>query len=382
MSATAAGLSLQTFARGLVNDARRMSLPLLGVSGVLLAVGVLFIYGTGHQTGGRFALLWVRQVQWICLGSGAMLVAAFLDYRWLGRYSWLVYLGTLALLGLVLVIGIKVNGARSWLRIGPGMNLQPSELAKLGVMIPVAYLASRPYMQLQRWRELVPFAFLAAPPVLLIGLQPDYGSALSILPFVVGIVFVSGLRWRIIWISLAAVLVFSPAMYRYGLADHQKERLRVFLNPGAASRDASWNARQSLLAVGSGGLRGKGYMRGTQNVLGFLPRTVAPSDFVFSVIAEETGFVGSTAVVGLLATFVILCVYVASKAPDRFGRNLAAGIAILVSTHIYINVGMTVGMAPIIGIPLPFVSYGGSFMILMMSCLGILQSIYIRREVF
>jgi rod shape determining protein RodA len=346
----------------------------------LLAVGLLFIYGTGQQTGGIFTNMWQRQVRWFLLGCGPMFFLAAVDYRRLGRFSWLIYGGALVLLVAVLLFGETRNNARSWLPVLPGMSLQPAELAKFGLLLVLAWLGGRPYTDFARWRFILAFLGLTAVPIVLIGLQPDLGSALVLAPIAVGIAFVSGLRWRHLLAGAATLLVLSPLAYRFVLAPHQRARLRTFLKPRANPTREGWNARQSLLAVGSGGVSGKGFMHGTQNVLGFLPRRVAPTDFIFSVIAEESGFVGASLLLGTFAVLLLLCLSIASRAPDPFGRNIACGIAILFATHIYINVGMTMGMAPIIGIPLPFVSYGGSFMLLMLSCIGLLQSIHIRRD--
>jgi rod shape determining protein RodA len=372
---------VRSFAGQMLVKLRASSTLLTLVTGGLIATGLLFIYGIGQQNGGGFTGYWIRQLVWIGLGGCGAIALALTDYRKLGRWSWLIYLVSLGLLVAVLIPGIgrEINGASSWIVLGPA-TLQPSETAKFGLIIMMAYLASRPYVRFERLRALLPFAIVAGIPMMLIGLQPDYGSAMVLIPLTVVILFVSGLPIR--WLAIAGVicLLLAPPIYYRGLADHQRKRILVFLNPSRDLTGAGWNARQSLLAVGSGGIMGKGYMNGTQNMLGFLPSTVAPTDFIFSVIGEETGFVGSCLLLGFFAAYLILCVYVAGRAPDRFGRNLACGIAALIATHLYVNVGMTIGMAPVIGIPLPYVSYGGSFMIVMMACFGLLQSIYIHRD--
>jgi len=359
---------------------RRMSWLLLAVVGCLCSIGIAFIFAIGRQQGGGFALVWQNQTMWVVIGLVGMLVLAAIDYEWLGRGSHLIYVGSIALLIAVLLIGREIHGARSWIVLPGGKTLQPAEFVKLGVILPVAWLASRQSMHLDRWRHLFPFALLLALPMALIALQPDYGSAMVLVPIVVGIVFVAGLPAR--WLVYAGLIValLSPIIFHQVLAEHQRNRIRIFLNPSSDTTRSGWNARQSLLAVGSGGLSGKGFMNGTQNTLGYLPRNVSHTDFIFSVIAEETGFVGSTAVIVLEVLILLLSVYIASRACDEFGRNVACGIAVMFCCHVYINIGMTVGMAPIIGIPLPFVSSGGSFMLLTMSCIGILQSIYIRRR--
>jgi rod shape determining protein RodA len=163
------------------------------------------------------------------------------------------------------------------------------------------------------------------------------------------------------------------------LSDYQRDRIEVFLHPGKYPTGAGWNKRQSEIAVGSGGLTGKGFMRGTQNILGFLPRTVAPTDFIFSVIAEEMGFAGSMAVLALYGVLLVCGIYVSMVARDKLGRVLCVGIVTMLFTHVFVNVAMTIGLAPIVGIPLPLVSYGGTFMVITLGALGLIQSVYVRR---
>lgn len=370
---------------------RRMNFLLLLLVAVAMGVGVAFIYGAGQQTGDDLAAIWKRQLLWIAIGGGLMLGFAAIDYDLLGRASGVIYGAAMGLLVLVLLYGSTRNGATSWLRVMPGVTVQPSEFAKLGLIIITARLAARQSVSLQRISHVVPFLLLLALPFGLVLLQPDLGSGLVFVPVSLAIMFISGLRVRWLVYALVAAIVVSPIVWKKGFRDHHRRRVYTFVypaipkfllgdRPAPKANDEAWNVRQSLLAVGSGGMWGKGYMQGVQNALGFLPPNVAPTDFIFSVIAEETGFAGSIALIGVLWGIVLLSVYTAMRARDPFGRNLACGIAVLFCVHIYINIGMTIGMAPIIGIPLPFVSSGGSFMFLMLSCVGILQSIYIRRR--
>ncbi len=361
---------------------KKMNLLLLFLVYASIGYGIIFIYGTGQQTGGSFSGFWIKQLIWMSIGTVIMLKIASMDYVMLGKYSWLVYLITVFLLVAVLLIGSRINGAKSWLRIIPGVTIQPSEFAKLGLIISLSWHASRPSVKFKYITEVIPSLCLTLVPVVLILLQPDHGSASILLPIALAILFISGIKKKWILYGMIFTLAMSPFIYKHGLKEHQKKRLEIFLSPSKNATNEGWNARQSLLAVGSGGLSGKGYMKGTQNVLGFLPRKVAPTDFIFSVIAEETGFIGSSLLILIFCTIILTALYISIKASDNFGRNLACGIAILLCVHVYINIGMTMGMAPIIGIPLPFVSYGGSFMILMLSCVGILQSVYIKKRTY
>ena len=378
---------------------------------LLLCVGIAFIYGAGQEVGGDFASMWKRQVGWALCGLLFFFTVVLFDYRLLGRWSWALYGLGLLLLALVFPFGAELNNAKSWLKLpGTAIRIQPAELAKPATLVFIAWLASRPFFRHSHVDLLALPAFLAVSvPVLLIALQPDYGTALVFFPFTFAIVFAAGLSWRWILPGFALVLIAAPLVYPR-LAPHQRDRIKVFLEPPAdgllamtapllpaneeaalmatkerffkrstAVIDTDWNAHQSLLAVGSGGLWGKGFMHGTQHVLGFLPRTVAPTDFIFSVIAEETGFVGAGAVLCAFMGLILCMVRTALLASDDFGSYLACGVAVFFFTHVFINVGMTMRATPIIGIPLPFVSYGGSFMLGTMLCAGLAQSVHVRR---
>ena len=397
---------------------RAMNWPLMILVYGLVLVGVAFIYGTGAQT--RDILIgfegkWIKQLVWAGLGSCLMMGIALMDYRRLNRYAAVVYFGTVVMLIAVLIpgIGSSVHGARSWFMLGP-FSVQPSEFAKWGTLVSVAALAGQTGVKFDSPWQLMPFVLLAGLPTALVIIQPDMGSAMVMGPVLVAILIISGakIRW-FVNLGLIACLL-APVMFVYGLKRHQKERVLSFSLPAVQEavtweimddvpggdrvkdweaswrtdpqkrRDLhewTWNAEQSQLAVGSGGWLGKGYMQGTQNTLGFLPRTVAPTDFIFSVIAEETGFVGSVGLLTILAGVLLLCIHTATKADDAFGRNLCIGVAALIAFHIFINVGMTIGVLPVIGIPLPFISYGGSFMWLCMACIGLVQSVHIRRRI-
>lgn len=371
-------MMLPRFFRYAAQRLRRLDFSLLTLCGALLFAGVLFVYGTGQHTGGRFASFWMKQLIWIALGGIAFGVTVLVDYRWLGKWSWLFYLGSVVLLILVLGMGREIHGARSWLVI-PGGTLQPSELGKPATLLALAWVGSRPTRWFGRLKLAVGVLVLAGVPMFLIALQPDYGTALVYLPVALVIVFLGGISYK--WLLAAGIAVLLMAPVGYGsLAEHQKERIQTFVHPSDDISDAGWNAHQSLLAVGSGGLWGKGYMKGTQHVLGFLPRTVAPTDFVFSVVAEETGFVGAGAMVCAFFGILVCCLRAAVLAPDRFGMFLASGAAVLFFVHTYVNIGMTIRAAPIIGIPLPFVSYGGSFMLCTMITVGLVQNVYIGRN--
>jgi rod shape determining protein RodA len=301
----------------------------------------------------------------------------------------------------VLIFGRTIYGAKRWLMLVGEIGVQPSELAKVGTIMLLAGRLSEPGRALNRPLELLQILALVAIPAGLIMLQPDLGTAMVFLPTAMVLMFVAGVPFRYVGglAGIGAVLVgfvlaalFLPAMLGAGeatqqriasfsgLSDYQRVRIEVFFYPEKDPLGAGWNKRQSEIAVGSGGLKGKGYLRGTQNILGFLPRSVAPTDFIFSVVSEEKGFVGSVSVLVLFAMLIGCCVWAGLLTLDPLGRLLCTGIASLIFFHVFINVAMTIGLMPITGLPLPLLSYGGTFMIVMMSALGIIQSVYIRSD--
>lgn len=414
------GSELTAFLHAAAAKWARLHWPLLLAVAAIMTLGVCFIYGVGVESAGLlpgYEHKWAKQLIWAGLGGALMLLLAATDYQVLGHWSWAMYGGILALLVAVLVpgIGSQLNGARSWLVLGP-LSLQPAEPAKLGTLLALAWLAAQPQTRFDTWGQLVPFVLIAGLPLTLIALQPGLGSAAVLAPLTLAVLLVSGLPWRFLGYLALLALVAAPVIFAVGLRPYQRQRVVTYLLPllhaapaatravestsppgtaapapvlphwlaalvpdgGGAVHD-DWNARQSQLAVGSGGWDGKGFLKGTQNTLGFLPRTVAPTDFIFSVIAEETGFLGCAALILLYGVVLVCALHIAAKARDAFGRNLAVGVATLIAVHVFVNIGMTIGLVPIIGIPLPFVSYGGSFMLLMLSGVGLLHSIHLHR---
>ncbi len=365
--------------RQFIRDLKQVDCVLFFLCAMLLLTGCIFLYGAGAQIGGEFSHYWWRQLQWAGVGTVCMFGVMAVDYRVLGRWSWLLYLTGLFLLVLVLVFGREINGARSWLVLPGGRTLQPSELMKPAVILLLAWCMSHRGISHFRAEKLVLTSIITGLPFLLIALQPDLGTGLVYLPIACVILFINGLRVKWMVITLIVVIALAPVGHRF-LRPHQQERIRTFMHPSEDVSDAGWNAHQSLIAVGSGGLWGKGYMQGTQHVLGFLPRTVASNDFIFSVIAEESGFIGSGAMVCAFIGLILCCLRVAATAADKFGAYIAIGAAAMYFIHVYVNIGMTIQAAPIIGIPLPFVSYGGSYMICTMISLGLVQNVYMRRH--
>lgn len=369
---------------------------------LLLTIGVFFIYSaTFVSEDVEMRPLYLRQLAWVGIGLFLYVAVALLDYRQWKRWQWGIYGATLLLLVLVLFMGHTIYGARRWIMLIGGIGIQPAEFAKLSTIILLAGRLSEPGRNKRRPYELLLTLLWVALPTALILQQPDLGTAMVFVPTAFVIMFIAGVPFRyigglagigVLLVLLLLAALFLPARLGLsepwqeriagatGLSEYQQARIEVFVNPAADPLGAGWNRRQSEIAVGSGGFWGKGYLQGTQNVLGYLPRSVAPTDFIYSVIAEERGFVGSVTV--LVLFFLLFCagLLTAARILDSHGRLLCVGIMSLLFFHVFINIAMTVGLMPITGLPLPLLSYGGSFMMVTMAGLGIVQSVCIRSD--
>ncbi|OGV38145.1 MAG: rod shape-determining protein RodA [Lentisphaerae bacterium GWF2_49_21] len=345
----------------------------------LITFGVVFIYGTGQQVGDKAAFLWKKQLIWAGMGFAVwILMAFFLDYRKLLEFTPFFYLACLIGLVLVLKLGVDLNGARRWFSFA-GVSIQPSEFAKFGVLLMAAWMLSIKGFDVNKLTHLFILGVACGVPFLLVVIEPDLGTSIVFIPMICAVLFSAGLKWKWIFLGLFLAAAAVPSIYPF-LKEYQKERIRVFLNPERDPENRGWNSLQSQLAVGSGGAFGKGFMQGTQNTLGFLPKNVSYTDFIYSVIAEESGFVGAVTVVFLYCLLIFSALRAAVFAPDNFGRYIAVGIAGVFFAHSFVNIGMTIKLMPITGIPLPLISYGGTFMIVTMVFLGFIQSIYSRRQ--
>ncbi len=322
----------------------------------------------------------ILQLIWIGLGLVVMgLIIIIVDYSRLAHLSPLFYGLVLGLLLLVLAVGQTVHGSARWLTIGP-ITVQPGELSKIAIIIMLGtYLSSRSSRQLQTFHTLVWSLGYVMVPAALIFLQPDLGTPVVLVFICFFVMFLAGVKLTQLGaVAFALVMLFATAWSAGVIRDYHKERLTAFLNPDEDPQGAGWQIRQSLIAIGSGHLLGKGLFQGTQSRLAFIP--YQEEDFVFTVVGEEWGFAGCLALLGLLAVLMWRSLAICWEAKDRFGRLVAGGIAALFLIHITANVGMTLGLAPVKGMTLPFVSYGGSSMIVNYIAVGILQSIYMRKR--
>ena len=341
----------------------------------LSTIGLLAVRSAAAEIGaGHFA----RQLSWVAAGLAAMLVAFAIDYQKLLAGSPLLYAGGLVALVLVLPFGHRAGGAVGWLRFG-SVGIQPSEFAKLATAVVLAYylsIASERYLTL---RQLLAVVGIAAAPMLLAALQPDLGGAAMFVPMVAGAVLVAGVRWQVVAVSFSIVLVVGAAIWLFGMRDYQRQRVRTFLAPASDPLGAGYQVRQSKIAVGSGQLLGRGYRQGTQSQLRFLP--ARHTDFILAVVAEELGFAGVAAVLGLYGWLLAAIASVAQRARDRGGLLLVVALASIVAFHVLYNSAMVIGLVPITGIPLPFLSYGGSFTLVNWMIVGLILNVDYRRHV-
>ena len=290
----------------------------------------------------------------------------------------LFYPAVIVVLILVLKFGPVRNNTRRWIDIGP-VSLQPSELGKMAVLFAVAWLASLKRININKvwWIGLV--LLLTVIPFFLIYKEPDLGTAIVLIPLAAAILFAANLRWIYILLIVVFCAGLTPVAWM-NMKTYQKERILTFLDPERDPYKRGWNAIQAEIAVGTGGMTGKGYRNGTHTTLGYLPKMVADSDFIFPVIAEETGFVGAFSVILLYGLLLFSILRTALLASDLFGRYLCVGIAAILMTHVFINIGMCIRLVPVTGLPLPFISYGGTFLVAMLCYLGIAQSVYAHRN--
>ena len=344
-------------------------------------IGLINLYSATH---GPQALglsrLFIQQIIWLVGGWTLYILFTFVDYQLFQRLAYVFYGLNVFFLVLVDLIGKTALGAQRWLDLG-FFRYQPSETMKMVmIMVLARHLSNIDTSKGLGWRELFVPAVLLALPFGLTVVQPDLGTAMMLFFISLTMLAFVGIR-RQIWISAILVaMIAAPVVWNFGLKEYQKDRIFTFLDPGRDPRGAGYNSIQSKIAVGSGKFFGKGFRQGTQAQLEFLPER--HTDFIYSVLSEEHGFVGSLTTIGLYVTLLILGVGIASQARDRFGALMAIGVLAYCFWHMCINIGMVIGLLPIVGIPLPLLSYGGSGMLTTMVGLGIVSGVSFRRFIF
>lgn len=344
---------------------------------ILVSIGLCALFSATQASGyDEFK----KQIMWILISIPIMIVIVAIDYHSITKISPILY--GIMLVALVAVLFTKpVNGATSWFNVG-SVSIQPAEFAKIIVILAVAYLMSKIQEkgkdQISKPLQLLKVLAVVAVPVLLIIKQPDYGTAMAFMVAIVLMLFTAGIKKRYIISGILIVAIMLPVAYFFILPDHAKSRIDVFLNPNLDPRGAGYNVIQSKLAIGAGEFLGMGFLKGNQTQLGFLyPKS---TDFIFAVIGEELGFIIAATVVIAYVVLITRAIYVAKTAKDNLGSYIAIGIAGIFLFHMTENIGMTMGLLPITGVPLPFVSYGGSSLLTNFIMIGLLLNISGRRQ--
>ncbi len=351
---------------------------LMGVTVLIAGVGLLTLYSavTADPPPAPQKILFFKQIVWFCIGIAVMIVAFSFNYRLLDRWAYPVYCACVLMLLGVILFGKLAGGSRRWLILGP-VHLQPSELIKIAVVVVLAkYYSKNMNSGGFSLRELVRPVLVVAVPFGLIVAQPDLGTAGLIALIAVSITLFAKVERRSLAILLASGMAVFPAVWSL-LRDYQKQRILTFLNPDQDPLGSGYHIIQSKIAIGSGMMSGKGYLQGTQNALSFLPEE--HTDFIFSVLAEEWGFAGSVALIVLFLVLILWGLSIAHRCRDPFGTALAVGITALLFWQVVINIGMTMGLMPVVGVPLPLISYGGSSTLTVAICIGLLMNVSMRR---
>lgn len=351
--------------------------------GIVISTLMLIFYGfiaissaTQITNGGSTNSLKIQIIAFI-LGIIAVLIILLIDYKTFGDNYVLIYSMNIFLLVLVLVIGFSTKGTKGWIDLGP-VNLQPSEIVKLGYILTFAKYLEKKKDKLDRIVDVLPALLHLGVVVVLILLQPDFGTALVFIFISVFMLYAAGINHKLVAATFAAFVFSIPVVWHF-LKDYQKDRILVFLNPELEPLGKGYNVLQSLTAIGSGQFLGKGLFKGTQNNLGFIPER--HTDFIFSVIGEELGLIGTVAVVLLFLWLILRCIHIAKVSKDDYGMLITVGVISMLLFHILENIGMTIGLMPVTGIPLPFISYGGSSLLTNMAAIGLVLNVGMRRQV-
>ncbi len=393
----------------------------------LMVLSSLFIFSATYRDDHLLPPQVKSQWLWFGIGLALYFLISMIDYHWICRHSWLIYTGVFSLL--ILVFRSRpIFGARRWIEIGH-YNIQPSEFAKISILLALCYYLSRCMGQLSDWRRIALTSLIALVPAVLINKQPDLGTALVVVALFLMLLFIAGAPMKF-FAGLGILFVLGGTVvgidtYRYTqfrkanfekastpsevemketppqpittknakaarppkfksflhLKEYQLNRILGVFAPDELDRlREGWNREQALIAIGSGGFSGKGWAKGDVTRGGYLPRTISLNDFIFAVFAEETGLVGGFVLVALYATLLFGGVKIAMKARDNLGMLLASGVTFLLFFHVFVNIGMTLGILPIVGVPLPLMSYGGSFVLVCMVALGLLHSVWLHRK--
>lgn len=368
------------FQNRLLGPFGRFEWALVSLSAILTLIGITLIYSATASLGGLERTYVVKQFTWFCLSMVILAAILLIDYRFLEKWTFWIYLALILALVIVWSIGRVTAGSRRWIDLGL-MRFQPSEFAKLAVVLAVSKCLGEKFSSgTIDFVDLIKPALIIFVPALLVLVQPDLGTAVVTVLIGVSIVLFAGPTGRVLAWMFGAAICCSTLMYVFGnrlLLDYQKRRIATFLNPDYDPLGAGYHIIQSQIAIGSGGLSGQGFMQGAQNQLMFLP--VKHTDFIFTILAEEFGFLGCATVLCLFAAYLFRGLSIAQKARDGFGTLVCFGCMSIIFWHVTINVGMVMGLLPVVGVPLNFVSYGGSSLLSSFIITALVANVNMRR---
>ena len=344
---------------------------------VIALAGILFIHGASYlHPAERY---WQQQAKWVGIGLVIFFVVTLTDYRWVKWLAVPIYLASVALTALTYSsLGVMKNNAKCWLRLPVIGVFQPGQMAAVGGILAIALFLS----YARRWHPALRIActaIIAAPPMVLILKQPDLGMTLAWAPVILTMLYLCGLPLRWLAVVLLAGLTILPLVMNFALKPYQRARVVTFLDPDVDRQGASYGVNQSLIAIGSAGLNGKGFKApDTQLELGLIPKDEAHTDYIFSTIGEQWGFLGGAALIATFGVLIVACMITAVRATDLFGVLIVGGITAQLFFHVFQNIGMTVALMPITGLPLPLISYGGTFALVLMFNFGLVNSVWVH----
>lgn len=358
----------------------RMHWPLFLLMLALAVFGVIAIYSCTYlRDNPAYSSMWRKQTIWVAASIPIFLITSLTPYRWIRWGALPLYAVSLVFLALTLKMGVSKDGARCWLHLGP-ILFQPAQLAVVsGILMVALFLTQHP--RLRPSLQLLGCGLIAGAPGLLILVQPDLGECLVWIPVVFAMLFIGRIPLRYLAVIVLLVASAIPLAYHFKLKPYQQARIVTFIDPEIDSQGAAWAVNQCLIAIGSGGWSGKGFLaKDSQVALGYVPRTTVPNDYIFSAIGEQWGFLGGSALVGAFGLLLGSCFHIATRAADRLGALLATGVLTLVFAHTFQNIGMNLGLLPVTGVPLPLISYSGSFVFMIVFALGLVNSVWIHRK--
>ena len=358
-----------------------MNWLLVGLALALCVAGVVAVYSaTAFRADEVSQGYWHKQAIWVAVGFVVFMVMSLVDYRWVKWIALPMYLLSIVLVILTYVMGELIGGARCWLRI-PGIGtFQPSQMAVIAGILTLGLFLSQ-FRRIHPMLKLVFTGAIVGGPMLLILKQPDFGMTMVWVPVVLAMLFVGGLPKRYLISILLIGIAALPVVINFGLKDYQRKRIVSFIDPSVDPLGSAWAINQSLIAIGSGGFAGKGFMAtGTQVEQGFIPGTTVHTDYINTAIGEQFGFLGEAILIATFAALLLAMLFTAHQSADDLGLLIVVGFTAQIFFHVYQNIGMTIALMPITGLPLPLISYGGTFLVMVMFALGLANSVWVHRK--